>query len=222
MNYLVEIKKHFEAHRNKLQGQPMAAYMKNKFQYLGIKAPQRKKLLSSFIKQYGKPNRQEIEGVIIGLWSLSFREYQYCALELSEKVLKKPKEDDIFIIEYMLEYKQWWDTVDFIASHHVGNLFKSFEAVKNHYFNKWVNSSDMWLNRAAILFQLSYKDETDTSLLSKAILPHINSSEFFHQKAIGWALRQYAKVNKGWVEDFINSYSLKPLSLREATKHFKS
>jgi len=220
MNYLVELQKHLEQHKNNEQAAPMAAYMKNKFQYLGIKAPQRKELLRAFIKQHGKPSRAIIEDVVIGLWSLPHREFQYVAMELSEKAMKNPQEDDILIIEYMLEYKQWWDTIDFLASHHVGNIFKSFTDIKTQYFNKWANSSNMWLNRTAILFQLSYKQNTDTDLLKEAILPHLGSSEFFHQKAIGWALRQYAKVNKEWVTGFISKYTLKPLSLREATKNF--
>lgn len=220
MNYLVELQKQFEQHKNNEQAKPMAAYMKNKFQYLGIKAPERKELLRSFIKQHGKPARAIIEDVVIGLWSLPQREFQYVAMELSEKALKNPQEEDILIVEYMLEYKQWWDTIDFLASHHVGNIFKSFANIKTQYFHKWTKSSNMWLNRTAILFQLSYKQNTDTDLLKAAILPHLGSSEFFHQKAIGWALRQYAKVNKEWVSDFISDHTLKPLSLREATKNF--
>jgi len=219
MNYLVEIQNYFEVHKDEQQAASMSAYMKGQFEYLGIKAPLRKKLLASFLKEHGKPNRWEIEDILIGLWSLPQREYQYCGIEIAEKVLRPANKEDILIIEYLLEYKQWWDTVDMIASHLVGRVFKAHEDVKKHYFDKWSNCSDMWLNRTAMLFQLKYKDETDTDLLKKAILQHKNSNEFFHQKAIGWALRQYSKVNKGWVSDFLSKQELAPLSIREASKY---
>ncbi|MTI20623.1 DNA alkylation repair protein [Fulvivirga sp. RKSG066] len=219
MNYLVALQQHLESARNDVEAERMSAYMKGHFQFLGIKAPDRKRLLSSFLKQHGKPNREELSDVIIGLWSLPYREYQYCAMEIAQKVIKKPLPDDMLTVTYMLEYKQWWDTIDFIASNLVGHIFEHDHEAKHTYFNKWIASKDMWLNRTAILFQLKYKEKTDSELLTKAILPHVASKEFFHQKAIGWALRQYSKFNRDWVSEFINQHELAPLSKREASKY---
>lgn len=219
MNYLVEIQKHFEPYADEEQSVAMAAYMKNKFRYLGIKAPLRKELLKDFIAAHGKPERKNLSDVIIGLWSLPQREYQYCAMEIAQRSLTKPLPDDILLITYMLEYKQWWDTVDFIASNLVGNIFSKLPEIRDGYFPAWVNADDMWLNRTAILFQLKYKNGTNTDLLESAINPHLNSKEFFHQKAIGWALRQYSKYNPDWVKQFISSHSLSKLSVREASKY---
>lgn len=219
MTWLVEIQKYLEPHKNATNAEAMEAYMKNNFSFLGIKAPDRRKLFQEFLKTHGKPERSQIEDTIIGLWSLPYREYQYCGMELADRMLKQPNKNDILIITYMLEYKQWWDSVDFIAAHLVGRIFKDQPEVKEQYFQIWVNSDDMWLNRTAILFQLFYKEQTDTTLLTKAIEPHLTSNEFFHQKAIGWALRQYSKCNPEWVKQYIDSNNLKPLSRREASKY---
>lgn len=219
MNWLVEIQKHFEPHKNEANAMAMEAYMKNHFRFLGIKAPDRKKLFQKFLKSYGKPEQSQLEDIIIGLWSLPYREYQYCGMELADKMLKQPESNNILIISYMLEYKQWWDSIDFIAAHLVGRIFKVQPEVKKQYFQIWVDSKDMWLNRTAILFQLFYKDQTDKALLTKAIEPHLSSDEFFHQKAIGWALRQYSKSNPEWVKKYVANQPLKPLSRREASKY---
>lgn len=219
MNWLVEIQKYLELHKNSRQAESMAAYMKNNFNFLGIKAPERKQLFKNFLKEFGTPPKSKLEDIIIGLWSLPYREYQYYGMELADKLLKRPDKSDILIITYMLEYKQWWDSVDFIASHLVGRIFKTHDDIKEQYLNKWITSDDMWLNRTAILFQLLYEEQTDTALLHKAIVPHLSSTEFFHQKAIGWALRQYSKQNPEWVSEFISRHTLKPLSKREASKY---
>jgi 3-methyladenine DNA glycosylase AlkD len=48
---------------------------------------------------------------------------------------------------------------------------------------------------------------------------HKNSTEFFIQKAIGWALREYAKINPEAVKNFVANTHLKPLSKKEALKN---
>ena len=111
--------------------------------------------------------------------------------------------------------------VDMLASNILGHYYAQQPPdVLRLRAEEWIASPDMWLNRTAILVQLKYKDRTSTELLTAAILPHIHSSEFFHQKAIGWALREYAKTDKEWVCGFVAAKPLMPLSKREALKHF--
>jgi 3-methyladenine DNA glycosylase AlkD len=71
------------------------------------------------------------------------------------------------------------------------------------------------------MFQKQYKKETDTVLLSKYILKHNKSKEFFIQKAIGWALREYSKTDAAWVTQFVKQHELLALSKREALKRIK-
>jgi len=219
MKYLADLQKEFEQLQNSENASKMEAYMKNKFPFLGIKAPDRNVFLKDFIAKYGLPETDDYQDTMIGLWSLPYREYQYVAVDLAIKLYKKPKPEDVLIFEYMLEYKQWWDTADAIASNLIGKLFKQHDHIKEEYLEKWIYSDDMWLNRTAILFQLKYKDKVQTEILTRAIEPHRNSSEFFHQKAIGWALRQYSKYNPAWVRSFIDNNQLAALSIREASKY---
>lgn len=222
MKLVIELQKNFEQHTNKDHAVAMSVYMKNKFDFWGIKSPERKNIFASIYKSFKPENREACEDCIIGLYSLKQREFHYCAMDLANRFFKKPLTTDIYIIEYMLEYNQWWDTIDFIASNLVGRIFSEYPDIRDSYFEKWNNDKDMWLNRTAILFQLKYKENVNTELLIRAIRKHKQSKEFFHQKAIGWSLREYAKFNPQWVVNFVKHEKITGLARREALKHLNS
>ena len=118
----------------------------------------------------------------------------------------------------MIITKSWWDTVDRIASRLVGFYFREHKELIEPYTEKWMYYGNMWLQRTALLFQLKYKKETDTDLLFGYIQALAESPEFFIQKAIGWALREYSKTAPKTVKQFVDSTLLAPLSKREALK----
>jgi len=216
--YVSHLQSKFEAAENPGKAGPMKAYMKNHFDFLGISSPERKNLLSEFLKEYGLPEYEELEEMVTILWGLPYREFQYCAMEIINKRKRLLQPDFIQPLEMMILTKSWWDTVDFLAANIAGHFLKMYNEFVPERTNKWSNNSNMWLNRSAILFQLKYRKETNTDLLVRYILPHTESREFFIQKAIGWALRQYSKTDAKWVVKFISSHTLAPLSIREGLK----
>src|SRR5438067_4851771 len=125
----------------------------------------------------------------------------------------------IELIEGCITTKSWWDTVDPLSYDVAGSYFKMFRNQINTITGSWNRSENMWLQRSSLLFQKSYKKDTDTILLSTYILTLASSTEFFIQKAIGWILREYAKTNAAWVQKFVTEHKLAPLSKREAMKH---
>jgi 3-methyladenine DNA glycosylase AlkD len=124
-------------------------------------------------------------------------------------------------IEHLLVNKSWWDTVDTLAGGAVGVHFQRFPAMREKYLAKWRKSDNFWLRRTTILFQLGYKKETDFLLLCDIIRENLDSKEFFINKAIGWALRQYARTDPQAVKKFVKVTPLEPLSRREAMKHLE-
>lgn len=112
-----------------------------------------------------------------------------------------------------------------IASSLVGELFKIYPELIIPYTSKWIKSSNMWLQRSAILFQLGYKEKTDKELLADLIIKaneSENKDEFFIRKAIGWALREYSKTNPEWVIEFIKQHDeLSNLSKSQGLKWLK-
>lgn len=199
----------------------MLDYMRGQFAYFGIKSGARKILEKDFIKRYGLPAPDQLEPTIRHLWQKDEREYQHFALELLYKTKKQWESGTLSLFEWMVTFRSWWDTVDMIAANLVGPFFLLFPDQKIEKCREWSGGSNIWLQRTAILFQLKYKEKTDFNLLSELILEHREDEEFFIRKAIGWALRQYAKSNPDSVIDFVHRHELSPLSEKEALKHLK-
>lgn len=220
-SYLLPLQEQFLAHADSANALAMSKYMKNKFIFFGIKSPLRKDLLKEFLKIYGLPPVADMPEIVRFLWQQPQREYQYLAIDLLEKYAKKQEKDWLLLFEELISTQSWWDTVDLLASHCVGDYFKKYPDQKLATIEKWLLSENMWLQRTCLLFQLNYKKQTDEQLLFDCILRVAESKEFFIQKAIGWALRQYARINPQAVLSFTESVQLKPLSLREALKHLQ-
>lgn len=221
MTYLQKLIDFFKEHRNEENAAPMKAYMRNQFEFLGIKTPERKTLLSAFLKENGKPSLEELPGVVKALWKQPEREYQYLALTLLDKNRGKLGPGYLLLLEELMVTKSWWDTIDTIASRLAGYIIKKHPEEGDKHLQKWISSDDFWLNRTAILYQLSYKADTNEERLFSYIKQHSSSKEFFIEKAIGWALREYSKTAPESVISFIEKEELRPLSKREGLKYLK-
>jgi 3-methyladenine DNA glycosylase AlkD len=211
----------FRGYENKELAGPMEAYMRNQFPFLGIKTPERKAIFREFLKQYSQPELEDLPAIVKELWHQPEREFQYIALALLEKQLKNLDPSYLLLLEELIVEKSWWDTVDAIASNFIGKLLLKYPDEIEPYTRKWIMDENIWLNRTSILYQLSYKAKTDEVRLYEYILQHNESEEFFIQKAIGWALREYSKTAPESVVKFIEKEELKPLSKREGLKYLK-
>jgi 3-methyladenine DNA glycosylase AlkD len=218
--YVVSLKTLFEQNADPAQAGPMKKYMRDQFEYLGIKTPQSVALQKEFYSKNGLPEIAELDPILRDLWVLPQREFQYVAVGLLGRCEGQIPATFIKTIEYLIVTKSWWDTVDSLAGGMVGMHFKRFPEVRKKYLPKWRASTNFWLRRTTILFQLGYKRDTDFDLLCDIIRENLGSKEFFINKAIGWALRQYARTDPKAVKKFVNATrDLSPLSRREAMKH---
>ncbi|WP_160724488.1 DNA alkylation repair protein [Bacillus sp. USDA818B3_A] len=209
----------FVENQNEDNARPMQKYMKGHFPFLGIKTPLRRVLEKQFFQETGVLNEPFNKEFVKELWNKDEREYQYTGLSYIEKSLKKLQKQDLQLMEQLITTKSWWDTVDAIAPKPVGKIASAFPEVIEETIEDWSVHPDMWLRRASILFQLKYKEKTNEDLLYRYILKNADSKEFFLQKAIGWALREYSKTNPASVKGFIENNKLAPLSVREGGKY---
>jgi 3-methyladenine DNA glycosylase AlkD len=218
--YVESIKSLFSQNSNTENAFFMKKYMKNKFEFYGIKSPLRNELCKPFLKKENLPELNDIKNIIIELWNEPERELQYFAMELLSKYSKHLKEEDYQFFEFLITNKSWWDSIDYISPNLVAKHFRIFPHLIKPISANWVNSNSIWLQRSAILFQLKSKKETDTDLLFKYIIQLSSSKEFFIRKAIGWALREYSKTNPNMIIEFVekNENLLSGLSKREALK----
>lgn len=221
-NYVKPLLKAFKAAANPENALGMKAYMLNQFEFYGIKTPQRDVLVKAFLKTEQIQQYNALEKTVKYMWSQEEREWQYAAIDLLASHIVLWRASTINLIEYCLTHKSWWDAVDGIGSDWLPKYFSLFSEQQIPITQKWNRSNNMWLQRSSILFQRSYKKNTNTQLLAEYILYHQSSKEFFIQKAIGWALREYSKTNPEWVKSFVESNDLAPLSKREALKRLNS
>lgn len=220
MEYLSYLNDLFEKNKNDDYAPKMSKYMRNQFQFYGINSPQRTKILQQFLQENGLPKPEKLSEILAIMWEKPQREWQYAALYIFQKIIKKSKNDFLELAENLIIQKSWWDTIDTIAPTIIGEILLYLPEKKEEYTEKWALSDNFWLKRTSIIFQLHYKSKTNTDLLEKYILLNIESKEFFIQKAIGWALRQYARIDKEFVKNFVKkNENLSSLSKREALKH---
>jgi 3-methyladenine DNA glycosylase AlkD len=211
----------FSENADASQSKPMSAYMRDQFPFLGIKAQKRRELQEEIAKETGYKNRPFCEEFVRCLWGLPEREYQYFAVDYLIGKSKTLEQDHINLLEELITSKSWWDTVDALASNVVGTLCMKYPDIRHREILQFSESGNIWLIRTSILFQLRYKDKTDTRLLATMIEKNSATGEFFIDKAIGWALRQYARTDEEWVLEFLDTHTLAPLSIKEAEKHLR-
>jgi 3-methyladenine DNA glycosylase AlkD len=205
---------------NSLDAAAMSAYMKDLFPFYGIKKPLRKEIDKLILEKNMLANLSEWREVVKELWNEDEREMHYLALGLLDKFKKQLTSEDIDLLHWLVVNKSWWDTVDHIASNVIGPLILRYPELSLE-MAVWNKSENMWLQRCSILFQLKYRQLTDTELLQTHILHCSSSKEFFIRKAIGWSLREYAKHEPKWVLAFVekNKEKLSKLSVKEALRH---
>ncbi|HDJ33541.1 MAG TPA: DNA alkylation repair protein [Bacteroidetes bacterium] len=207
----------FTLHADPAKAVMMKKYMKNRFPFFGIQAPLLRELMRPIFRNV-RPGRRELIGVVDELWSRDHREYQYAAMELADRFQHLLTDGDVSFLERLITTRSWWDTVDFLASRLTGKYLQRFPDLVQVVNKKWMESGNLWLQRTCLLFQLKYKEKTNTGLLFANITACAASGEFFLQKAIGWALREYSKTEPETVRKFVATQKLSPLSEREAMK----
>lgn len=208
-------------HADAKKAAPMKSYMKNRYEFLGIKTPERKALLKELYAENDLPEFRETRKIVNELFRLPEREFHYSAIEFCGKFKRKWTPKSISLFEKMILTKSWWDTVDSVKSVCLRDYFLKFPDDRYEITQRWIDSGNIWLQRLSVIFQLGYKEKTDVRLLKRNILQLNESEEFFVQKAIGWALRDYARADKDFVIKFVSKNKLKPLSNREALKNVK-
>lgn len=217
---VLDIQNIFLQYSNEEKSKQMTKYLKGKFDFFGIPSPIRRQISKEIISRLKSAPLEDILALVEELWTADQRELQYLAMDIVDRKKRFLNFEHLNLGEHLILSKSWWDTVDYLSTHFFAPiLIKLTKKQRLEYVIKLVEHPSLWMNRVGIIFQLMRKEDTETEILELAIVPHIDSKEFFHQKAIGWALRQYSKTNPLWVSEFIDFHPLASLSKREASKY---
>jgi len=203
----------------------MQAYMKSTMPYRGVATPEQRRLVRDVVATLGPPrDRAEWEATVTELWDgAAFREERYVAIDLCRHRCARPWQDTdaIVLYDHLVVTGAWWDHVDAVAIGLIGPILRADRPRVEPVVRGWIADPDPWRRRASIILQNGAKADTDTSLLTDAILASAADPDFFLRKGIGWALREHAKTDPAWVRTFVETHAgeLSPLSRREALKH---
>ena len=215
---LADLLEELEAAKDLEKAGPMEAYMRHQFPFLGIAGPERNSLYKKYFPEAKKTKIIDWDFVDT-CWEKEPREYQYVAANYLKAMQSYLTKDDLPKLERLVVTKSWWDTVD-ILDRVVGSLVYDKPEL-GEIILQWSLSDNIWLRRVAINHQLLRKEKTNVQLMEKILLNNLDQTEFFINKAIGWALRDYSKTNPEWVASFIekNRERMAELSIREASKY---
>lgn len=196
------------------------AYMRDQFPYHGIPMPALRVIWRGVLAGLERPTEADLREAALACWGRAEREYAYFGCFWLRRHAAVATPELMPTLRTLITTKSWWDTVDTLASDTVGPLVRRYPTLVST-MDKWLVDENLWLARTAILHQLAAKQSTDPDRLFRYCLARADHPDFFIRKAIGWALRQYARTDPDAVRAFLraNGSRLAPLSVREASKH---
>lgn len=198
----------------------MQAYQRDQFAFLGVASKPRRAVQRAVLGRRRPPSDADLAALARGCWALDEREFQYAGTDWFGRFAPRGGPDLIAVARELITHRSWWDTVDALASHAVGGLVAAHPGLAVT-MDRWIDDDDLWVRRTALLHQLRYGVRTDADRLFAYCERCQGESDFFIRKAIGWALRTYARTDPEAVRTFVAAQgdALSPLSRREAMKH---
>ena len=198
----------------------MRSYMRDQFSFFGVPAPERRAISKQVLDPLGAPSPEDLEAIGPLAWAVDGRELQYAAVDVLVRHAPQARPQLLGVVGDLVTTKSWWDTVDALSANVVGPLVRRHPGLVAT-LDGWIAGDELWLARAAILHQLGYRSDTDVDRLFRYSLAWALCPDFFARKAIGWALRQYARTDPEAVQAFLVEHddALSPLTVREASKH---
>ena len=202
----------------------MQRYMKSAMPFHGVRRPEVRGICRVIFDERPLESERTVDATVEQLFTTAGRrEEHYAALQLARHRRYRPYQTPVRVPLYrtLIVTGAWWDTVDEIAANLIGPILLSHPDQVRPTVVEWITDANLWLRRTAIIAQLAAKQNTDRDLLTAAIDANTADPDFFIRKAIGWALRQYARTDPEWVRSFVAAREdrLSGLSKREARKH---
>ncbi|HEY0644466.1 MAG TPA: DNA alkylation repair protein [Nocardioides sp.] len=229
MTYVGAVRRALDGAGDPERAAQQQAYMKSELPYVGLGAPALAALLKPLLVEHRFIDRGSWEAAVLELWDdATHREEWYAAIALlRHRAYRQWIDPELLpLLEHLVRTGAWWDVVDVIAAHLVGQVLLDHRDEVTPLMDTWsVDDDNLWIRRTAMLSQLAHAERTDTDLLARVLVANLDDTtygkEFFIRKALGWALRQHARTDPERVRTFARTHSarLSGLSRREALKH---
>jgi len=204
-----------------VRARQMAAYMRTDMPFYGVQASTRREVLAELLHAFPVTSPDRYEATVRVLWRGTHREEKYLAIDVAIRVREFIGFERLGTYQRMIVEGAWWDLVDPIATKLVGTVLLDHPKRAEPVIAEWGRDVNLWLRRTALICRIRHKKATDAERLFELCAARAGDDEFFIRKAIGWALREYAKTDPKAVTRFLRAHrdELAPLSFREAAKH---
>jgi len=221
---LEQLRAELAAAGDPVKAEQQQRYMKSAMPYHGLAAPELRALLRPHLRAFAPTDRAEWERTVLSFWDgATHREEWYAAIALARHRSARSWQDvaTLGLYRHLVVTGAWWDVVDETAQHLVGACLRADRSPVTEVMRRWAVDDDLWLRRTSIICQIAHGADVDRDLLTFAIERNLDDPSFWLRKAIGWALRQYARVDPAWVRAYVERLGarMSGLSTREATKH---
>jgi 3-methyladenine DNA glycosylase AlkD len=210
------IRRELAARADPAKAPEMQRYMKSAMPFLGVQKAGRTAVARAVFPAHPLDGFDAWRDTVLTLWrGATYREERYLAIALARdrRYREQRTVAALPLYEELIVTGAWWDFVDEVAIRLVGELDVA------DVMRRWAADGDMWRRRTAIIHQIARRQATDVALLFDCIEPNRADREFFIRKAIGWALREYAKVDPDAVTRYCATHELMDLSRREALRN---
>ena len=200
----------------------MRKYLKTDDPMFGVSRPDLKEILRDALRAHVPATRAEWEEAVRLAWAGPERELKYAAIAILRGYRGRWLDpESIPLLEQLVREGAWWDLVDELATHPVGDVLAAHPAEVVPVLKRWIASDDPWLRRTALLAQVRRKADTDVPMLLDFCRSQASDTSFWIRKAVGWALREHAHTDPATVRAFLDEMGdrLSPLSRTEASKH---
>jgi 3-methyladenine DNA glycosylase AlkD len=215
------VQEDLRSHADPERAPAMAAYMKTTMPFLGVAAKDIRNAAKVAARTYPAVDQSDYEASVLALWKLEHREEKHVAVAYAREFRAFLHPESLGLYEQLVRDGAWWDFVDEVAIHLVGATLLRYPEELWPVMDDWIDDSNMWVRRTAILCQNRHRAKTDETRLFRYCLARAGEKEFFIRKAIGWALREYAYTAPDMVRGFIDAHrgEFSNLSIREGGKH---
>lgn len=198
----------------------MAQYMKTQMPFYGVQKPGREHIARTVKWHFRPSSQEEYDHLVRLLWAQPHREEKYLAVQFARTFRLFITSDALPLYEFLIRDGAWWDFVDDVSIRLVGSVLRREREVVSELLDRWIEDENRWIRRAAIISQVMHRADTDEARLFAYCQKCLTETDPFIRKAIGWALRDYAKAAPARVARFVKDHgdAMAPITYTEATR----
>ena len=218
---VADIRRDLEAEATPERAEGEKRYLKSDLDFLGATVPMIRRAAKRFAKEHPDLDRRDLLELVDALWQVGVHELRSAAVELLALYRARLVASDIRTLEKLLRESKTWALVDALCASVVGDVVERFPQLEDT-LDRWAVDDDFWIRRSALLAHLTPLrfGDGDFDRFTRYADAMLEEKEFFIRKAIGWVLRDTARLRPELVAAWVGprTHRMSGVTIREAVK----